>query len=91
MKKALKTLFFKSTVQSVLLYGSSTWALNQRLEGRTSENKRCDQRTEDEVQWKLLESKDEVILKGLLWRPTHGKRSRGRPSRLLVNPPKDST
>ena len=109
LQPQLKISFFKMTVQSVLLYGSSSWTLTKTLEKKIDGAYTKMLRVVKGISWsqhlknaqlygdlpKISDtireqrtrfsghcwgSKEEVISNVLLWQPSHGKRSRRRPS-----------
>ena len=114
LQPQLKISFFKTTVQSVLLYGSSSWTLTKTLEKKIDGAYTKMLRVVKGISWRqhlknaqlygdlpkisdtireqrtrfsghCWRSKEEVISNVLLWQPSHGKRSRGRPSRNFID------
>ena len=113
MNKDLKIQLFRSTVETVLLYGANTWTLTKTLSKKLDGTYTRMLRAALNVSWKqhltnkelyrylpcvtetirerrlrfsghCVRSKDEVIHQLILWEPSHGKRSRGRPPRTFI-------
>ena len=114
LTEKLKKEFFQAVVQSVLLYGSTTWTLTKQLEKKIDGNYTRMLRAILNISWKehpskerlygtfppisqvireqrlrfvghCWRSKDEIVQSVLLWRPNHGKRNRGRPSKTYIH------
>ena len=114
MDKVLNIQFFRATVETVLLYGSSSWtltkSLSKKLDGTYTRLLRAalnvswrQHMTNQELYGKVpkltetirerrvrfsghcLRSREEVIHQLLLWEPSHGKRSRGRPAKTFID------
>lgn len=114
MNRQLKISLFRSTVETVLMYGSSTWTLTKTLKQKIDGVYTRMLRSILNINWKshttnkelygdlprvsqtiqerrlqfsghCMRSKSEVISDVLLWEPSHGKRSRGRPAKTYID------
>ena len=110
----LKKSFFRTTVESVLLCGSSTWTLTKNLEKTLDGNYTKilgailnvswdDYLTNSQLYGKLAKitdvikerrlrftghsfrNKEELVSDLLLWAPSHGQRSSGRPQKTYLD------
>ena len=110
----IKKGFFRAAVESVLLYGSSTWTLTKQLESKLNGNYTRmlravlnkswrDHITNKELYGNLLpivdvirerrlrfighcwRSKEELISQTILWKPSHGYHSIGRPRKTYID------
>ena len=120
MNPELKKRFFVATVESILIYGCESWALNARTERmlngtytrmlRRATNVHWSSHTSNEQLYgKLPVLSDKIAARRLqlaghcfrhpelstqkvvLWEPTHGQRSRGRPRTTFVDTLKRDT
>jgi exonuclease III len=114
LSEKLKKQFFRATVESVLLYGSTTWTLTKQQESSLDGTYTRMLRAALNVSWKrhptnqrlygntprvtdtirdrrlrlaghLWRNKAEMASDILLWNPSHGKRSAGRPYRTFID------
>ena len=114
LNRSLKIQFFKSTVESVLLYGSECWTLTKSMENRLDGTYTKLLRKALNVSWRdrmrntelygqlpsitdvirtrrlrfighVWRREEETLHKLLLWDPSHGRRSRGRPKKTFVD------
>ena len=111
----LKRDLFKAAVESILLYGSTTWTLTKQQEKSLDGTYTRMLRAVLNISWKkhptkkrlyghhlhpisvairemrlrlaghLWRNKSELASDVLLWKPTHGKRSIGRPHRTYID------
>lgn len=110
----IKRNFFRATVESVLLYGATTWTLTSTLEKTLDGTYTRMLRAVLNISWKQHPTKKELygntppiseILRErrlrfaghchrnkeelasdlILWQPTHGKRTPGRPCRTFID------
>ena len=110
----LKRNFFKAAVESVLIYGATTWTLTKQQETSLNGTYTRMLRAVLNISWKehptkkvlyghlipiadtiresrlrfaghSWRSKEEIVSDVMLWRPTQGTTSVGRPSRTYIN------
>ena len=120
LPRNIKIDFFRASVESILLYGCSTWSLTKKLALQLDGNYTRMLRAVINVTWRdkirnndlygsvakisdtirerrlrfaghSWRSHDEIIHDVLLWTPTHGRRSRGRPARTYLDQLMDDT
>ena len=114
LAKNLKINFFRATVESVLVYGSTSWTLTESLEKTLDGAYTRMLRAVHNISWKqhptkkqlyghlppisvairdkrlrfaghCYRNKDELASELVLWRPLHGNRTCGRPSKTYVD------
>ena len=120
LKPDLKKRFFVATVESILIYGCESWAVNDKMEkmlnGTYTRMLRrvlnvhwSSHTTNEQLSGKLPLLSDKIAARRLqlaghcfrhpefstqkvvLWEPTHGQRSRGRPRTTFVDTLKKDT
>ena len=110
----MKRNFFRATVESVLVYGATSWTLTKSLEKTLDGSYTRMLRAALNISWKqhptkkvlygmlppisdtirdrrlrfaghCYRAKTELASDLILWQPTHGRRSRGRPAKTYVD------